>query len=326
MSQKVWVIDELPEKQVSSTTTSRTKNSLYQQNSAPTRNPLLAYSLSMIIWGCGQFYNGQWKSGILFLSFMLMFSAFMGIAVLYWESVQFFFESLSVDASGTLLICGLFYVSGLIVWQFNAWQAYLRSAKTNTHYLRGVTMPVLPAVCSLLMPGWGQVLNGQAKKGLFFQVFALTGLAAAPSALIIIVLWPTLDASRSRLIVEWVLSISVMLSPLILILWISNVIDAAKVSSDNTKKERLPRRIRYAANRFRYSIQIYGWKNAVLPIVKRTALVILLLILCGITFHYVPRAFYMQKLENLAKGMSEKEMTVIPGIIEKLPHRISSGN
>ncbi len=324
MSQKVWVIDEPPEKQVSSTKISQRNISTVQQQSTKQSNPSLAYSLSFIIWGCGQFYNRQWRLGILFLLFMINFYLFMSIVVISWESVKYFFESIYIDGSGTLLICGFFYISGLIVWYFNAWQAYCDSIKISAGSLKRIKMTLLPVVCSLLMPGWGQLLNGQTKKGLFFQLFSLAGLATLPFILIIFLVWPTLEASRSRLIIEWIFSISIILSPFILMMWIINIFDAARVSINN-KKMPLPIRIKYAIKKFRYHIQIYGWKNAVLPLIKRTTLVLLLLIFCVISYQSVPKKFYMQQLQNLGNRMSEKEMTIIPSIIKKLPNSFSLG-
>jgi hypothetical protein len=325
MIQKVWVIDDIPEKQVSATDVNQRIIPVFQQKITKQRNPSLAYSLSIIIWGCGQFYNRQWKLGILFLLFMINFYLFMSIVVIYWESIRSFFEVIYVDCSGPLLIFGFVYLSGLIVWHLNAWQAHFKSLKSNARFHKDIKITLLPAVCSLLMPGWGQVLNGQTKKGLFFQSFALTGLATLPVIFIIFLVWPTLETSRSRLIIEWIFSISIILLPFILMMWILNIYDAAKVSIDNTKKEPLPIRIKYATNRFCYHIQIYGWKNAVLPLIRRSILIILLLIFCVITYHSVPKIFYVQQLQNLENRMSEKEMTVIPSIIKKLLNSISLG-
>ena len=316
MSRKVWVIEDSPEEQVSATNISQRIIPAYQQKSTNYRNPSLAYSLSIIIWGCGQFYNRQWRLGILFLLFMINFYLLMSIFVIYWESVTFAFELIYIDSSGTFLIFGFFYLSGLIFWYLNAWQAYYKCIKINARSPEGIKMKLLPPVCSLLMPGWGQILNGQTKKGLFFQLFGFAGLATLPFILIMLFLWPALEASRSRLITEWIISISIMLSPFILMMWIYSMFDAAKVSIDNTKKASLPRRIKNAGNRFRYHIQIRGWMNALLPLIKRTILVILLLIFCVISYHSVPKKFYMQQLQNLSNRMSAKEMTVIPNIIK----------
>jgi len=316
MSQKVWVIEDNTGKQVSRTTISRKSNSVFQQNSTKQRNPSLAYSLSIIIWGCGQFYNRQWRLGTLYFLFMMNFYLYISIAVIYWEFIKSYFESININYSEILLIFGFFYLSGLIFWHFNAWQAYFKSIKSNEKSLKRINMTLLPAVCSLLMPGWGQLLNGQVKKALFIQLLALTGIAATSFIFIIFSVWPTLELSRPRFIIEWIFSLSIIFSPFVLTMWIFSIFDAVKVNIDSKIKEPLSRRIKYAKNRFRGRIQIYGWKNAVLPLIKRMILIILLLVFCIISYHHVPKQFYVQQLQNLGNRMSEKEMTIIPNIIK----------
>jgi hypothetical protein len=342
MSKKVWLIDDNPENQVSITKNSKkvwviedspgqvsltqksqknipTFKQKSKQKSSEQRNPSLAYSLSIIIWGCGQFYNKQWRFGVLFFLLMIMFYALMGITVTFWKSITSSFESVYVNRSATFLILNFFYLLGLIVWLFNAWQAYFRSIKINQKAPKGLKGKLLPVVCSLLIPGWGQLLNGQTKKGLLFGLSLLTGLVALPSIFVTLLAWSTLDASRSRIIIEWIFSISIILSPFFLLMWIVNIFDAAKVSIDHTKKVPLPRRIKYAIKRFRYDIQIYGRKNAVLSRLKRTIVIIILLIIGGTAYHFVPKKFYMQQLQHLGNRMTERDMTVIPDIIRKLP-------
>ena len=322
MSKKVWVIEDSPGP-VSLTPKSKKNIPTFKQKGSEQRNPSLAYSLSIIIWGCGQFYNKQWRYGVLFFLFMIMFYASMGIAVIYWESIASSFESVYINRSTTFLIVSFLYLLGLLVWHISAWQAYFRSVTINQKAPKDLKGILLPTVCSLLMPGWGQLLNGQTKKGLFFGLLLLTGLAAVSFILAMPPVWPTLNASRSRIIIEWIFSISIIFSPFFFLMWIVNILDAAKVSIDHTKKVSLPRRIKYAIKRFRYDVQIYGRKNAVLSRLKRTTLVIILLIICGTAYHFVPKKFYMQQLQHLGNRMSEKEMTVIPIIINNLSHGIS---
>ncbi|UCH81063.1 MAG: hypothetical protein JSW20_00230 [Nitrospiraceae bacterium] len=325
MSQKVWVIDDVNEQQVSVTRVKQKKIPAFQQKPPIRRNPSLAFSLSIILWGCGQFYNKQLKSGILFLVFMFNFYLLMCIVIMHWESIKFLFESIHVDGSGTLLIFGFFYLSGLSVWQVNAWHAYINCIRMSAGSFNATKIKLLPAVCSLFMPGWGQVLNGQIKKSLFFQVFAFMNLAIFPFILIIFLVWPTLEASRSRLVIEWIFSFSIILSPFLIMVWILSIFDAVKVSLHNTKKVPMLIRIKYAAKKFRYHRKLYGLKNTVLPLIKRTTLVLLLLVFCLINYHSVPKKFYMLQLQKLGNQMSEQGMTVMPGIIEKLSDSFSSG-
>jgi TM2 domain-containing membrane protein YozV len=316
--QKVWVLEDSFEEEISAKRDNHSSISALLQNREQ-KNPSLAYSLSILIWGCGQFYNRQWRSGVLFLLFMIMFTVFMGVVVVYWQFITSSFESVYISHSEAFLILGFFYLLGLIVWHFNAWQAYFRSIKMNQKSTKNIKGTVLPAVCSLLMPGWGQLLNGQTKKGLFFQLFSFTGLAVFPFIIITFLLWPTLETSRSRFIIEWIFSMGILLFPFFLLIWLLNIFDAAKVSLDYRKKEPFRMRMKYVINRFRYHMQVYGWKNALLAFVKRNALVIVLLVFCVISFHYVPRKFYGQQLQNLGDRMTERDMTVIPDIIRKLP-------
>ena len=316
MSKKVWVIDDIPKKQVSAIKISQSDIPIFKQKSPIQRNPSLSFSLSIIIWGCGQFYNKQVKLGILFFLLMINFYLLMSIVTIHWEFIKSSFETIYIDASSTLLICGFCYLAGLIVWHFNAWQAYVKSASINEKSLKGIRMRLLPAICSLLIPGWGQILNGQTKKGVFFQICAVTGIAIISFIIIIFLKWPTLESSRSRLIVEWVFSVSVFLSPFILMMWIVNIFDAAKVSIKNSIKIPLSKRMKYAVKKIRYRFQIYGLKNTILPLIKRAALLILLLIFCVIMYHSIPNKFYVQQVHNLGNRLSDKEMTVIPDIIE----------
>jgi hypothetical protein len=318
------VIDS-PEKNVFTARTRQKTVPALQQKSGSQKNPSTAYSLSMIVWGCGQFYNRQWKSGALFLIFMINFYLYLSIAVMYRGTVRSSFSLMSVDGAGTLLVFGFFYLAGLVMWNVSAWQAYFKRIEMNAAAPKGVKVTFLPPLCSFLLPGWGQLLNGQIKKGIFFQFFTIAGLAAFPFIFIIFIEWPTLEASRTRLIIEWIFSISIFLSPCILIMWLCSIFDAAKVCMDNTKKEPLTKRVKYAAKRFRYHVQLYGWKNAARPLIRRNILLILLVILCVTTFHSVPEKFYLQELQNLENALSEKEMTVIPGIIKKILNGISVG-
>lgn len=244
---------------------------------------------------------------------------------MYWEPIKTSLEPFNVNYSETLLLCGFFYLSGLIIWLLNAWQAYFMTLKSNAKSFKGIKIMLLPVVCSLLMPGWGQLLNGQTKKGLFFHMFALAGLAVFPAILTIFLAWQTLEASRAQSIVEWIFSICIILAPFILLMWLISIFDAAKVSINKLKREPFQKRTRYAINRFRSNIRIYGRKNAMLPLIKRMVLVTLLLILCVISYQYFPEKYYVTQLQNLGNRMSQKEMTVLPNLVKKLLNNISIG-
>jgi hypothetical protein len=95
------------------------------------------------------------------------------------------------------------------------------------------------------------------------------------------------------------------------------------ISIDNFKKEPLPKRIKYAINRFRNNIQLRGWKNAMLPLIRRLFLLILLLIFSVIGYHYFPKNYYIQQLQNQENRMSQNGLTIIPNLIKNLLNNIS---
>lgn len=322
MSEKVWVVKENYKR--SDSYASGGVISAFHQG-VKQKNPALAYSLSLLIWGCGQLYNRRWKSGTLFFLFMIMFYLSMGMIIIYWTTIVNFFGSLNVSRSETLLICGFFYLSGLITWHFNSCHAYFKTIKINNNSFKGIKSILLPAACSLLIPGWGQFLNGQPKKGICFQIFSLAGLFAFPAILIVFLFWPTLEVSQARLMVEWIFTISLIFSPLIVMIWLFSVYDAARVSMNNIKKEPLRKRIGYQINRYRHDIQVYGRKNAMLSIVKRIVIVILLLAFGVIGYHYIPKKYYIQQLTDLADKISQEGMTVIPDLINYFCDNITAG-
>ena len=323
MSKKVWVIDDVPTKQVSTTKVSKSDIPIIKLKRPVQRNPFLSFSLSIIVWGSGQFYNRQIRLGILYFLFMINFYLFMSIITIYWGFIKSSFKTIYIDGSGTILIFGIFYLAGIIVWHLNAWQAYFKSTSINEQSLKGVRMKLLPVMCSLIIPGWGQLLNGQTKKGVFFQVFSITAIAILSFILIILLVWPTLESSQSRLIVEWIFTISVILSPFILVIWIVNIFDAAKVSLNSSMKIPLSKRINYALKKMSYRIQVYGLKNTMLPLIKRTTLICILLLFCVINYHSISKKFYIDQLNKLGNRLSERDMTVIPEIIKKLPDNIN---
>jgi TM2 domain-containing membrane protein YozV len=312
MNEKVWVINESYKKTASSSTGGIISPF---HRGVKQKNPALAFSLSLLIWGCGQLYLRRWKSGILYFLFMIMFYLSMVMIVMDWTAIVSILGSFSVSRSETLLVFGSFYLCGLIIWCLNSCLAYFKAMKLNNTSFKGVKSIFLPAACSLLMPGWGQFLNGQPKKGLCFQILSITGLFALPAILITFLFWPALEGSQARLVVEWIFTISLIFTPILAIVWLFSVYDAARVSMNNIKKEPLRKRIEYQINRYRHVAQVYSWKNAVLLIIKRLVIVIILLAFVAIGYQHIPKRYYIRQLTDLSGKISQEGMTVLPAFI-----------
>jgi TM2 domain-containing membrane protein YozV len=277
-------------------------------------NPAVAFTLSLLIWGAGQIYNRQGKSGFLLILLMVNFYMDPVLIWVYRESFTIFLGAVTITSSQLLMVIGAFYCSGLIVWLFNAEHAYYGANKTRTEAFRGIESAFLPAACSLLIPGWGQFLNGQARKGTLFLMFALIGLVAVPALLIIPFFWPRLDTPADHLFWETILVAALVLSPLMLLIWPLNSFDALKVSRDDTKKEPVLKRLEYANNRRR----MYGWGRGVFPYFKQTLVLGLFLALClTVAYYQFPREYYAARLQSLQVQLSRQQMVLIPRLIDR---------
>ncbi len=301
--QTVWVIDDSQGQRRAAAPSLRLE-----------RNPALAFSLSLLFWGGGQIYNQQRVLGLLFILMMANVYTILALAILYWEFITSSLKSVFITHSEVFAACGIFYLSGLIFWAFNALHAYHKATKTRTDLFQGINNRLLPPLCSLLIPGWGQFLNGQPKKGNCFLLFALAGHFVLSAFLLIPLLWPALDTDMDRLFVERVLAIAIILSPLILLMWGFSIYDALRVCLEPLKKEPLRKRIEYAINR----IRIKGWKRGVIHQVKPTLVLGLFLILSlTLGYYYFPQRYYVTTLQNLQIQLSKQKMVLLPNLIKQ---------
>jgi len=172
-----------------------------------------------------------------------------------------------------------------------------------------VSTRAYPVLCSLLIPGWGQFLNGQPLKGGLFAGCAVLSVFSLVSVLGILPLWPSLEKSDSRLVVEEVLLMSMLYLLITPALWIFSVFDAWKVGQDEIKKAPLLERLRAANNRRRAR----GWVRGVFPQIKTTVLLALLLtfLLVIINQYYFPRNYYSAYLTDAQKWSSKQGMALI---------------
>ncbi|MEO5657158.1 MAG: hypothetical protein ABIO65_11755, partial [Nitrospiria bacterium] len=222
---RVWVLDDPEERP-----RVRTKPTVAP---SPPQNPATAFTLSLLIWGAGQLYNRQGALGALLILLMVNFYADPVLIWVYRESLMPWLGD-PVTTSRLLMIGGTFYVVGLIVWLFNAAQAYYRSHAMRTEAFRGIDGAFLPAACSLVIPGWGQFLNGQAIKGTLLLIVALIGLAAIPAVILIAFVWPSLDTAAERLFWETVWAAALALALPMVLLYPLSSFDAWKVARDDT--------------------------------------------------------------------------------------------
>lgn len=307
----IWTIKEPVESSVS-----RNKMKLKTKAAAPPRqkNPALAFSLSLLVWGGGQIYNRQWKVGVLLILLMVNFYTDLAIVAMYQVYNLSPFITDYVSSFALIVSCAALYLLGIIFWFINALDAYYTVAKTRKDRFQGTEIPFLPPLCSLFIPGWGQFLNGQAKKGSLFLVLTMAGLSAFPYLLLFPRLWPTLETASQRLFLEWALVIALLLSPFILLAWLLSIYDSIKVCLDDIKKEPLRKRFRYAINR----IRMQGFVHGLIPQAKLTLVLSLLLTLTlTFSFFFFPKQYYATYFQHVQTRLSKQEMMLIPHLTNR---------
>ncbi len=309
MNDKVWEIRDSGEKRlfVDETKKARTVRRPEQ------KNPAIAFSLSLLFWGGGQFYNDQVGRGVLFFLLMIIYSTVIFVLVFARETVAGYlsYERISMDTVFTTL--GLFYAVGVLLWAFNADQAYHRAARGRREPFTGIDNKVLPLLCSLFVPGWGQFLNGQDKKGGVFLGLASVSLLSVASILGVTLLWTSFEIDEYRIFYEMVLVIALLYTPFIPIVWLIGAFDAIKVSIDEVKKEPLLKRLKYA----NYRRKMHGLRG-IIPHFKMTVVLgVLLITLLVAGFFLGPQKYYIPRLKSLHVRLVEKDMVIIPYILER---------
>jgi hypothetical protein len=133
----------------------------------------IASSLSLFVCGAGQAYNGQWKLGILlFLTEVLAVAGHWSVVKLWpvLKDLGYIFAIGDLEIFVFLAIADFLLVFFLL---YNIAQAY-HQAEMEGDAFHGFQQPVLSGLASLVIPGWGQLLNAQLGKALFFLFCVLT--------------------------------------------------------------------------------------------------------------------------------------------------------
>jgi TM2 domain-containing membrane protein YozV len=308
LEDKVWYIDDPddppPVRKKSATT-----------KPAPQKSPAAAFSWSLVVWGSGQFYNRQGAIGFLLLLLMVNLVVTPALLWVYWDAIAALQIPISLTTSQFMGLIGTLYLAGLVVWFVGAVQAYYWTNRTRTAPFLGIANRFLPAFCSLLIPGWGQFLNGQPKKGTLFLFVTVIALFAVPMLLMILWGWPMIRSEADRLFWEVVLIAVAALAPVALLIWPVATFDALVVSQDDTKKEPVLKRLEYANNRRR----MYGLIRGVFPYLKQTVMLGLLLVLFATaTYYYAPRDYYIARLQALRDSASQRHMVLIPRLLDRV--------
>jgi TM2 domain-containing membrane protein YozV len=318
MNQKIWVIsdDNWEKSQAKSRTFDNQKRGNPQEKirpenrpfpSAPQKCPALSFSFSMFIWGSGQMYVRDYRSGSKFLAAMLFFYSGLCSLVFFRSSASRFVSEMDIPLFACIIGLVVSFIAGLVVWLCNAIDAYNRTTKSNAEPFRGVGNGIWPPLGSLLFPGWGQFLNGQPGKGFVFLLFGLGGVTSAFVLVITQNVWPVLQTSHDRLILEFYLAAAFAAIPLSFLMWIVSIYDAC---GPGRKLSRIKPGLPYAG----YKVRRQG---IVQDLVPRGTVVLGLFLAISVGMQFIPKRYYLDSMENIRHEMLRNNMEIVPELLGK---------
>jgi len=284
------------------------------------KSPARAASLSLVLWGGGDFYNGQRARGRwLLLLQILSLGVLIGAGLSWphligWLDRYFRFET-TVPA---LLI--LLFMWGMAGWVWGTFRAY-READRGREPFAGKEQEGIAALCSCAVPGWGQYLNGQPRKGAMFQtLFFLEGFAWI-TLLAAYTGFESLQRPENRAVLETVLLGAAAALPLLTFPRVLSAYDAFKVARYPGLRQSPWLRMKFAWTRYRTGVarQLPGAKRRI-----RALVLILLLVLADLlAIFYSPRSFYVSQAAWLGRHLRGKGMVQVPAFLDALRDRIA---
>ena len=307
MTEKVFVLDDSFE------SPPRSHKPAEEEAAPEAKNPARAASLSLFLWGGGDFYNGQRARGRWLLVLQILYAGFFIGAGLSWPDLigwldRYFRFETTVPALLILLVTW-----GMVGWVWGAFHAY-READRGREPFAGKEREGIAALCSWAVPGWGQYLNGQRLKGaIFHALFFLEGLAWI-TLLAAYTGFETLRRPENRAFLETVLLGAAAALPLPTFGRLLSAYDAFMVARYPGLRQPLWHRMKFALSHPRF------------PSLKRwiQALVLILLLVAAdfLTSFISPRAFFARQATSLAHHLRGKGMIQIPALLNTFRDRL----
>lgn len=195
-----------------------------------TRRPLAAATLSMFLCGLGQIYNRQSQLGVLFLLTEILFLSGHWALIRTWPIARDIAEVAGVSEIGLLLGVAALDAIMVVILLLNVWQAYRQAEVSEGGHFDGIASPFLSGAASLLLPGWGQLVNAQLSKALFFLAVALITAHVVGFAMLTPAIGMIVDAGHGTLPLHRLTGGIAGLAAGCAMMWILSVYDAVVVA------------------------------------------------------------------------------------------------
>jgi len=167
------------------------------------RSPILAATLSLLVCGGGQLYNGRRDLALLYFTTEVMVAAGNWCLWKVWEPLVQLVSLFDIRRTDLLIVAAVLNYIFVLFVAGNALQAF--GDATGGEPADGLSRPIVSSLASLLLPGWGQFLNGQPRKAVLLMGLFATGLYAFALSLVLPTLWRLWDASVQT-IFDWTLT------------------------------------------------------------------------------------------------------------------------
>jgi len=192
-------------------------------------NAFLAATLSLFFCGAGQIYNQQTQVGTLMLLMQVLAVAANWAAIQLWTRMVSLAGLFGVSEWHLMLGIVGADVAVVLMMLTSIHQAY-RFADDEAGGSQASGNPILCGLASLLLPGWGQLANGQAGKAVFFLFSTLAGVSVVVLTRLtpFLRLLATVDVNQS--IMPRVTTGVMVMVGASAVMWILSVYDAALVS------------------------------------------------------------------------------------------------
>ena len=146
------------------------------QGSGPTgARALASATLSLFLCGAGQIYNRQGKLGALMLLTQILAGVSNWAVIQIWPRLVGLADLFGVSEWNLMLGVAAADVAVILIMLVSVHQAY-RFAEEETGRFAGAGNPFFSGLASLILPGWGQLVNAQAGKAIVFLFAFLSGV------------------------------------------------------------------------------------------------------------------------------------------------------
>lgn len=191
--------------------------------------PAGAASLSLFAWGSGQWLNGDRDLALLLALSQALIVALHYLVVSTWGSIRRMAHIFFIQEWELLLGAAAIDFWLIFLLLFNVSQAF-KSAERQRGPFHGLKRPWVSGLASLIVPGWGQLLNGQLRKGLcFLMAFVLQGYLLG-----FYLLTPLYrivsDLDPNQLLLREIIQYGKVVLVATILLWMMSVYDAALVA------------------------------------------------------------------------------------------------